>query len=328
MNGNFVTKAVALRKPSAGRPPDYGNHLVTQSACKCCGSKASGVKFTSGYPKKLMQRLMLSHAKKNLKAKELEQMGRLELMTYARDVLGVETRRVGANRKKTLWRPLPLVRDECKAKLAGLCQPKVPDVEDTAGPTVAGTNAGETTEQHSAKQCRAKSGARIEQKDPINANTEAPLMKKQRTTQTDSPRTIARKEASKLGIKHHGKLASELASRIADANTGQLTLQAWRRSTGPNASSKEPVALTQFRSLPDTPEKQLAPGSASALVKAKQPPEKSHVSLRTPTEKTAGNARLTTPTKKAAAHARKATPEAKRSTRKKAAAITADQGAE
>ena len=266
---------------------------------------------------------MLSHAKKNKKAKELEQMGRLELMTYARDVLGVETRRVGANRKKTLWRPLPLVRDECKAKLAGLCQPKVPDVEDTAGPTVAGTNAGETTEQHSAKQFRAKSGARIEQKYPINAHTEAPLMKKQRTTQQ-----IARKQASKLGIKQHGELTPELASRIADANTGQLTLQAWRRSTGPNPSGKEPVAVTQIRSLPDTPEKQLAPGSASALVKAKQPPEKSHVSLRTPTEKTAGNARLTTPTKKAAAHARKATPEAKRSTRKRAAAITADQGGE
>ena len=50
-------------------------------------------------------------------------MKRDELMRYAKNVLGVETRTVGPNGKKTNYRAVEDVKRDCKAVQARLCQP-------------------------------------------------------------------------------------------------------------------------------------------------------------------------------------------------------------
>ena len=52
----------------------------------------------------------------------VEDMRKDELMPYARDVLGIETRKMGRDGKKNLWHTLIEVRGDCKNKEARLCQ--------------------------------------------------------------------------------------------------------------------------------------------------------------------------------------------------------------
>ena len=48
--------------------------------------------------------------------RNLDDMRKEELMKYAKDVLGIETRHIGADGKKNRWRSVPEVRRECKDK--------------------------------------------------------------------------------------------------------------------------------------------------------------------------------------------------------------------
>ena len=58
------------------------------------------------------------------KGKDVDKMHKAELMVYAKDVLGVETRRVGPDGNKNLWRTVAEVKKDCKAAQAKLCQPE------------------------------------------------------------------------------------------------------------------------------------------------------------------------------------------------------------
>ena len=55
-------------------------------------------------------------------ARDVDQMEKAELMAYAKDVLGVETRRAGLDGKKNLWRKVSEVKQECKAAHAKLSE--------------------------------------------------------------------------------------------------------------------------------------------------------------------------------------------------------------
>ena len=57
------------------------------------------------------------------KAKDVDKMNKPELMIFARDILGVETRQVGSDGKKRRYRAVPDVKQDCKAAQARLCQP-------------------------------------------------------------------------------------------------------------------------------------------------------------------------------------------------------------
>ena len=52
----------------------------------------------------------------------VDDMRKAELMMYAKDVLGIETRKIGAGGQKNLWRSIEEVWRECKEKEARLCQ--------------------------------------------------------------------------------------------------------------------------------------------------------------------------------------------------------------
>ncbi len=56
------------------------------------------------------------------KTEDPDQMNQAKLMKYAKDILGVETRRVGPDGKKTFYRLVSDVRQDCKAAQARLCQ--------------------------------------------------------------------------------------------------------------------------------------------------------------------------------------------------------------
>ena len=56
------------------------------------------------------------------KAKGVDNMNKAELMLYAKNIPGVETRRVGPGGKKNLHRAVPDVKQDCKAAQSRLCQ--------------------------------------------------------------------------------------------------------------------------------------------------------------------------------------------------------------
>ena len=64
-------------------------------------------------------------AKKIDKGKNVDKMEKSELMVYAKDVLGVETRRASARGKTNTWRSVSDVRNDCKAAQAKLGQPEM-----------------------------------------------------------------------------------------------------------------------------------------------------------------------------------------------------------
>ena len=64
-------------------------------------------------------------ARKIDKGKNVDEMEKPELMAYAKDVLGVETRRGGVNGKKNLWRTVSDVKNDCKKVQARLGQPEM-----------------------------------------------------------------------------------------------------------------------------------------------------------------------------------------------------------
>ena len=65
--------------------------------------------------------------------RNLDDMRKAELMMYAKDVLGIETRKIGAGGKNNLWRSVAEVRRECKEKEARLCQsPHAPGLAESS----------------------------------------------------------------------------------------------------------------------------------------------------------------------------------------------------
>ena len=50
------------------------------------------------------------------KMMDVEKMKRVELMQFAKDVLGVETREAGPDGKKNRWRQVERVKEDCRAE--------------------------------------------------------------------------------------------------------------------------------------------------------------------------------------------------------------------
>ena len=200
--------------------------------------------------------------KKTDKTRDVDQMDKPELMAYAKDVLGVETRRSGSDGKKTLWRAVADVKQDCKAAQARLCQPE------------AENNPGPSSSSHMLTACAGEATATVPNVDenakavvdkPTAAQQKAVRAKAVEQSLGDKLRESAsedrdgiRKAASKLGIKQYGKTSTQLQSRIKDATAGQQTLT-FKKSADPKRASdtagQSDASLRQF---------QTAPGSASA----------------------------------------------------------------
>ena len=66
------------------------------------------------------------------KMKDVEKMKKDELMQFAKDVLGVETREAGPDGKKNRWRKVERVKADCRAEQNRLCQAAQENVESAA----------------------------------------------------------------------------------------------------------------------------------------------------------------------------------------------------
>ena len=248
--------------------------------------------------------------------KDVDKMEKPELMPYAKDVLGVETRREGPDGKKNLWRPVADVRKDCKAEQtrvrqalpaenagsssshegiaaaeqstaeASVDQAPAAEIISDKRKSAAGKQRKPTTKGQQSLNAWTKAAHRIPQ-DPLEAASET-----QKHALPDPPgEQVAPGSASNEAQRPTTKMASKRTS-------SKITIKPyWIRSKKAKASNQARKA---------TPK-------AKAADRAR---------LATPKEKAATRARKSTPKEKAATRARKATPKSKEANRKAKAADT------
>jgi hypothetical protein len=201
--------------------------------------------------------------KKQIATKDVDQMEKAELMAYAKDVLGVETRRMGSDGKKNLWRKVVEVNRDCKAAQAKLCQSQAENnptpgsasslpatgSASSSPPTMPAPNVDETGKPVVDKPMAA------EQKAVQAKAIDQSLGDKLRKSASEN-RDGIRKAAVKLGVKRQGQTCAQLQSRVKDATRGQQPLII-KKSANPKCA-RDTAGQSDASHAPP------APGSASA----------------------------------------------------------------
>ena len=202
--------------------------------------------------------------KKKVVTKDVDQMEKPELMAYAKDVLGVETRRVGSNGKKTLWRKVGEVNQDCKAAQARLCQPQAEnDSTPGSASSLPTTGSVSSSSSHTMPAPNVDETAKPVVDEPMAAEQKAVQAKAIDQSLGDKLRKSAsekqdgiRKAASKVGIKQFGQTCAQIQSRLEDATKGQQTL-IFKESAN-SKCARDTAGQSDASHVPP------APGSASA----------------------------------------------------------------
>ena len=171
-------------------------------------------------------------------------MEKPELMAYAKDVLGVETRRVVSDGKKSLWRKVAEVKQDCKAAQARLCQPEAENNPRLSSASSSGHTLPAYAGGAAATVPNVNENAKPVVDKPMAAEQKAVQAKAIDQSLGDKLRKSApenqdgiRKAAVKVGVKRSskGQTCAQLQSRVKDATRGQQPL-IFKKSANPQCA--------------------------------------------------------------------------------------------